>query len=258
MTEAAHQDLIRDQFTRQAGVFNAAAPLAAEDALKLIVDAARPSPKDRVLDVACGGGLVARAFAPHVRHATGIDVTPAMLVEARKAAAEKGLANTSWDQGDVTVLPYADASFTIVATRFSFHHFLDPLAVLKEMVRVCAPGGHVVVVDSCPSEDKAKAAAFNRLELLRDPSHTRALPLSEMKSLFAAAKLGEPAVRFTELRDLVSNLLARSYPHPGDAPRIVEMFRASASDDSLGIPVRLDGAAIHYAYPVAICAATRP
>jgi hypothetical protein len=79
-----------------------------------------------------------------------------------------------------------------------------------------------------------------------------------MKSLFAAAKLGEPAVRFTELRDLVSNLLARSYPHPGDAPRIVEMFRASASDDSLGIPVRLDGAAIHYAYPVAICAATRP
>ena len=62
-----------------------------------------------------------------------------------------------------------------------------------------------------------------------------------MKSLFAAAGLGEPAVSFTELRDVVSNLLARSYPNPGDDKKIVAMFRASAEDDSLGIPVRLDG-----------------
>jgi SAM-dependent methyltransferase len=258
MSETAHQDLILDQFTRQATVFNAAAPIANADALKVIVDAAAPSPDDTVLDVACGGGLVARAFAPHVRHATGIDVTPAMLETARKAAAEQGLANTSWEQGDVTTLPYADGSFTIVATRFSFHHFVDAGAVLKEMVRVCAPGGRIVVADSCPSEDQAKAAAFNRLELLRDPSHTRALPLSEMKAVFAAAGLGEPRVQFSELRDVVSNLLARSYPNPGDDKKIIAMFRASAADDSLGIPVRLDGEAIHYAYPVAICAAVRP
>jgi SAM-dependent methyltransferase len=258
MTDTTHQDLIRDQFTRQATVFNAAAPLAAEDALKLIVESGRPGPDDHVLDVACGGGLVARAFAPQVRHATGIDVTPAMLEQARKAAAEKSLDNTSWDQGDVTTLPYPDDSFTIVVTRFSFHHFIEPLAVLREMVRVCAPGGRIVVVDSCPSENKAKADAFNHLELLRDPSHTRALPLSEMKRLFAAVGLGAPAVKFTELRDVVSNLLARSYPNPGDETKIVAMFKASASDDSLGIPVRLDGDAIHYAYPVAIVAATRP
>jgi len=258
MSDATHQDLIRDQFTRQAGVFNAAAPIASEDALKLIVDAASPTGDDLVLDVACGGGLVARAFAPHVRHATGIDVTPAMLDTARKAASEQGLANTSWDRGDVTTLPYADGSFTIIATRFSFHHFLEPLAVLREMVRVCAPGGRIVVVDSCPSEDQEKAAAFNRLELLRDPSHTRALPLSELRNLFAAAGLGEPKVRFTELRDVVGNLLARSYPNPGDETKIVAMFKASASDDSLGIPVRLDGETIHYAYPVAIVAAARP
>src|SRR5580692_1732688 len=258
MTDSAHDELIRDQFTRQSQVFNAAAPIANEDQLKLIVDAASPGRDDTVLDVACGGGLVARAFAPLVHHATGIDVTPAMLDTARKAAAEKRLPNTTWDQGDVTTLPYADGAFTIVATRFSFHHFLEPLAVLKEMVRVCAPGGRIVVVDSCPSEDKAKAASFNRLELLRDPSHTRALPLSEMKGLFAAAGLGESSVSFGETRDIVSNLLARSYPDPGDDKKIIAMFRASAGDDSLGIPIRLDDEAIHYAYPVAIVAATRP
>ena len=258
MSETAHQDLILDQFTRQAVVFNAAAPVANADALQLIVDAAKPGPDDTVLDVACGGGLVARAFAPHVRHATGIDVTPAMLDTARQAATEQGLTNVTWDQGDVTTLPYSDAKFTIVATRFSFHHFVDAGAVLKEMVRVCAPGGRIVVADSCPSEDKAKAAAFNQLELLRDPSHTRALPLSELKALFAAAGLGEPSVQFSELRDVASNLLARSYPNPGDDRKIIAMFRQSATDDSLGIPVRLDGEAIHYAYPVAIVAATRP
>jgi SAM-dependent methyltransferase len=258
MSETAHQDLILDQFTRQAVVFNTAAPVANADALQLIVDAAHPGPDDTVLDVACGGGLVARAFAPHVRHATGIDVTPAMLETARKAATEKGLTNVTWEQGDVTTLPYADGSFTIVATRFSFHHFVDAGLVLKEMVRVCAPGGRIVVADSCPSEDKEKAAAFNKLELLRDPSHTRALPLSEMKSLFAAAGLGEPQVQFSELRDEAKNLLARSYPNPGDEVKILATFRQSASDDSLGIPVRLDGEAIHYAYPVAIAAAVRP
>jgi SAM-dependent methyltransferase len=258
MTETTHDALIRDQFTRQAVVFNAAAPVANADALQLIVDAAHPGPNDTVLDVACGGGLVARAFAPHVRHATGIDVTPAMLDTARKAAAEKGLTNVTWEQGDVTTLPYADGSFDIVATRFSFHHFVDAGVVLKEMVRVCKPGGRIVAADSCPSEDTAKAAAFNRLELLRDPSHTRALPLSEMKGLFAAAGLGEPSVQFSELRDEAKNLLARSYPNPGDEEKIFAMFRQSASDDSLGIPVRLEGEAIHYAYPVAIVAATRP
>jgi ubiquinone/menaquinone biosynthesis C-methylase UbiE len=258
MSAADHHDLIRDQFTRQARAFNNAAPIANEAALKMIVDAARPGPDDTVLDIACGGGLIARAFAPQVRHATGVDVTPAMLDQARQAAAAQGLTNVSWDQGDVTRLPYADGSFSIVATRFSFHHFLEPAAALAEMVRVCRPGGRIVVVDSAPSEDPEKAAAFNRLEKLRDPSHARALPLSEMKGLFRAAGLGEPAVGHYELRDEVRNLLARSFPNPGDDVKITDMFRQSASDDHLGIPVRLEGETIHYAYPVAILAARNP
>jgi ubiquinone/menaquinone biosynthesis C-methylase UbiE len=258
MSPSSHDDLIRDQFTRQARAFNHAAPIASEAALRMVVDAAQPGRDDTVLDVACGGGLVARAFAPHVRQVTGIDVTPAMLDQARQAAAAQGLTNLTWDQGDVTHLPYDDGSFSIVATRLSFHHFIEPAAALAEMVRVCRPGGCIVVIDSSPSEEPEKAAAFNRLEKLRDPSHTRALPLSEMTGLFRAAGLGEPAVTHYELRDEVKNLLARSFPNPGDDVKITAMFRKSASDDHLGIPVRLAGETIHYAYPVAICAARRP
>src|SRR6516165_5347835 len=129
-----------DQFTRQATVFSTAPAITDEDALKMIVAAARPGPDDRLLDVACGPGLIVCAFAPHVRETTGIDMTPAMLDRALKLAIDKGLANTTWRQGDVYSLPFDDAGFTIVTTRFSFHHFLDPAAVLREMVRVCTPG----------------------------------------------------------------------------------------------------------------------
>jgi SAM-dependent methyltransferase len=224
----------------------------------MVVEAARPARDDRVLDVACGPGLVVCALAPHVREAAGIDVTPAMLDRARKLAAEKGLTNVAWRLGDVASLPYGDANFTIVTTRFSVHHFVEPAAVLREMVRVCAPGGRIVVVDDYASEDPGKATAFNRLEKLRDPSHVRCLSLTELKSLFGAVGLPEPEERFYELRSDVQRLLARSFPNPGDDVKIIEMFRASAADDRIGIPVRLDGDQIQYAYPVAVLAATRP
>jgi ubiquinone/menaquinone biosynthesis C-methylase UbiE len=258
MTDATHQDLILDQFTRQATVFSNATAITDEDALRMIVEAARPASDDRLLDVACGPGLVVCAFAPHVQEATGIDVTPAMLERARKLAADKVLVNVAWRQGDVYALPYQDASFTIVTTRFSFHHFLDPAAVLREMVRVCAAGGRIVVADDYASEDPAKAAAFNRLEKLRDPSHSRCLTLTELKGLFGAAGLPEPDATFYELRGDLPSLLARSFPNPGDALKIIEMFKASATDDRLGVPVRLEADNVYYAYPVVILAATRP
>ena len=258
MTDANHRNLILDQFTRQATVFSTAPAIADEDALRMIVEAARPAPDDRLLDVACGPGLVVCAFAPHVQAATGIDVTPAMLERARKLAADKVLANVAWRQGDVYALPYEDASFTIVTTRFSFHHFLDPAAVLREMVRVCAPGGRIVVVDDYASEDPTKAAAFNQLEKLRDPSHSRCLTLTELRRLFGAAGLPEPEAMFYELRGDVPSLLARSFPNPDDDLKIIEMFKASAGSDRLGVPVRLEADNVYYAYPVVILAATRP
>ena len=91
MNKTTHQNLILDQLTRQAAQFSAATMIKDEAVLRLIVEAASPLPDDTVLDVACGPGLVVCAFAPHVRHATGIDLTPAMLEEARKAAAQRRL-----------------------------------------------------------------------------------------------------------------------------------------------------------------------
>jgi ubiquinone/menaquinone biosynthesis C-methylase UbiE len=252
-----HESLIKDQFTRQAVVFSTAKAIADEGALNQLVDFCEATPKDTVLDLACGGGLVVCAFAPGVRHATGIDMTPAMLDRARALAEEKKLANVSWHSGDVMSLPYPDAAYDIVVTRFSFHHLLRPLSALREMARVCVPGGRIVVADVVASPDQRKANRFNHMELLRDPSHVRNLPVAEFRELFAQAGLGAPEEFAYELRDLLDNLLGRSFPNHGDEARIRELFAQSLDDDCLGISLRRIGPAIEYAYPVQVFKARR-
>jgi len=209
-----------------------------------------------VLDIACGPGLVVCAFARIVRHATGIDLTPAMLDQARAHAAGQGVTNVTWRQGDVLPLPWSDAAFTLVTARFAFHHFLDPLAVLREMARVCAPGGTVMVVDSAPAA--AKAAAFNRMETLRDPSHVRSLPVVEHVELFRRVGLPEPRVTHYRREGDLEGLIARSFPRPGDADRIRGIFADSLADDALDMQVRREGDRIVFGgYPVAVLAARR-
>jgi len=178
-----------------------------------------------------------------------------MLEQARKNQAAQGLTNVTWKQGDVLPLPFPDASFSIVTSRFAFHHFLDPLAVLKEMKRVCKRGGKVMVVDSAPAPDRADA--FNRVEKLRDPSHVRAMPVDEHKSLYAKAELAEPRLTWYRLESEMEALIARSFPNPGDDDKIRAIFRASLADDALGIQTRLVDGKIHYGFPVAVMVADR-
>jgi len=255
VSTSEHSDLILDQFTRQAVPFATAPGIKDEAALKLVVDFAGAGPDDTVLDVACGPGLLVCAFARVVRHATGIDITPAMLDRARALQQERGLTNVTWRQGNVLPLPWPDGAFTIVSARFAFHHFLDPRAVLAEMRRVCAPGGRVVVADSAPAPDKADA--FNAMERLRDPSHVRALPPGEHRQIFSDVGLPEPRVTHYRLEGELEGLLGRSFPKPGDADRIRELFAASLADDRLGIATRRDGTQIRYGFPVAVLVADR-
>ena len=249
--------MILDQFSRQAVPFSTSPGIKDEQALRLIVEFSGAGPEDTVLDVACGGGIVVCAFARVVRHATGIDLTPAMIERARSLQAEQGLSNVSWKQGDVLPLPWPDGAFSIVTSRFAFHHFLDPGAVLAEMRRVCAPGGKVVVIDTEASPDVAKAAEFNRMEKLRDPSHVRAMPLTELRGLFPQAGLPAPRGTSYRLEGELEALLGRSFPLAGDADKIREIFAASLGDDRLGIPMAREDARIRYAYPVAVLVADR-
>ena len=250
--QRSHNQTILDQFTRQAIPFATAPAIRNTDALNRIVHLAQAGPDDTVLDVACGPGLLVCAFARVVRHATGIDLTPAMLEQARKLQTESGLSNITWQQGDVESLPYPDGAFSIVASRFALHHLQNPLAVLKEMRRVCAAGGRIVAADSAPAP--AKAEAFNRMERLRDPSHVRAFAVEELQRLFAEAGLAEPEVELYRLDGELEDLLRRSFPNTGDADRIREMFADSVNTDALDMATREQDGKIYFGFPVALLA----
>ena len=251
----AHRDAILDQFTRQAVPFATAPSIRDQTALRLVIEFSGCGADDTVLDVACGPGILACAFAKVARHVTGIDLTPAMLDRARALASEQRLGNVTWQPGDVLPLPYADASFTLVVSRFAFHHLLDPGAVLAQMRRVCAPGGTVMVIDSAPAPDKADA--FNAMELVRDPSHARAMPIEELKGLYRSAGLSEPRTTGYRLEGELEGLIERSFPKPGDDETLRRIFRGSVDGDTLGIGARRDGDTIRYGYPVAVLVADK-
>ena len=250
-----HNSRILDQFTRQAAPFAAAAAIRNQEVLDRIVQWAGAGPEDTVLDVACGPGLLACAFAKVAKHAIGIDMTPAMLEQARKTQEEQGLKNVSWEQGDVYSLPFPPSQFSIVSSRFVFHHLQDPLAALKEMKRACKPGGKAVVADMAPLAEKA--AALNVAEKLRDPSHVRALPVDELRGLFEQAGLDAPQINSYRMEGELEDLLSRSFPKDGDADRVRRIYAESISDNALDLNTRRDDGKIFYSLPVAVLVAQK-
>jgi len=104
-----------------------------------------------ILDVGCGPGTItldlARLVAPAGR-VVGLDAVEAPLAAARADARSQGLANVTFEVGDVHDLPFENGSFDIVHAHQVLQHVGDPVAALREMARVCKPGGQVAARDS--------------------------------------------------------------------------------------------------------------
>jgi SAM-dependent methyltransferase len=205
----SHRERILDQFSRQAVPFSNAAAIRDERALQLIVEAARAGGADTVLDVACGPGLVACAFAT-ARQVIGIDLTPAMIARAGALAAERRLPNVRFLIGDVTPLPIADATFSIVVSRFAVHHFEHPDAVVAEMV---LPTWRPVVIADLWPRPIPTSPGLSSPEMLRDLTracaHTgrAARPVPQRRLLYAR---GDVLADGYDVDDLMS----RSPPFP--------------------------------------------
>jgi ubiquinone/menaquinone biosynthesis C-methylase UbiE len=103
------------------------------------------SESDRLLDVGCGPGAAVIEAAPVVAHATGLDLSPAMIARARSRA--DGIGNVEFVEGDSARLPFADGAFSVVLSTASFHHYPHPDRALAEMRRVLAPSGRIAIGD---------------------------------------------------------------------------------------------------------------
>ncbi|MGA3403405.1 MAG: class I SAM-dependent methyltransferase [Acetobacteraceae bacterium] len=184
-----HLQRVQQAFTRQASQFATAAAVTHRDLVQRFTDAVPADAGAVVLDVACGPGIITAALAPRAREVVAFDLTPEMLAKARQRCAAAGLTNVSFREGSATDLPFPDASFDAVVTRLSIHHFQAPHRPLAEMARVLKPGGALVVADVVSSEAPEESALHNAIEILRDPSHVRMLPASELAALIEDAGL---------------------------------------------------------------------
>jgi SAM-dependent methyltransferase len=179
------KNLVRDQFTNTAQVFGDYALASRVLEAERLARAVGVRAQDRGVDLACGSGALSLRFAHQVRWLCALDLTPAILNRARRFAAAEQLPNLGFAVGDAEALPFADESLDFAVTSYSLHHMPDPARVIGEMARVVSRGGRVGVLDILVPDDPAVAALNNRIERVRDRSHTRTLGRSEFDVLFA-------------------------------------------------------------------------
>ena len=240
--------VVVEQFSLQAPSF-ARLP-SHEAATELLLDMAGVAAGMEVLDVACGPGMVACAAAKRARRVVGIDLTPAMIEQARALQAKLGIGNAEWRVGEAANLPFPPESFDAVLTRYSFHHLPDPGVVLAEMLRVARPRARVTITDMVLPAPQA--AAYDGMERLRDPSHVRTLSREELGDLAVAAGLRDLRWAGYLFEFDVDRLMRASFPRQGDAALVRAMLESDADVDRMGLGLRREGEALVFAYPVAI------
>jgi ubiquinone/menaquinone biosynthesis C-methylase UbiE len=180
-----HLKRVADEFARQAQNFdNWAAKADDPGRFAAALGGAR---RGRLLDVACGPGVVTAELAPQASAVVAFDATEQMLEKAKARCAKAGLTNVAFRAGDAENLPFHDAEFDGVVTRLAIHHFANPRRALDQMFRVLRPGGTAVIVDVVSSEDLRESNLHNAIERLRDPSHVRMLPASELDGSISGA-----------------------------------------------------------------------
>jgi ubiquinone/menaquinone biosynthesis C-methylase UbiE len=241
-----HLQKTRQEFAKQAENFASSAAISDQAQVERIVTGMGDLAGRRVLDVACGTGIVTSALAQKAKQVVGLDLTLEMLNKARERCSELGLSSVVFMEGSATSLPFANAEFDAVVTRLSFHHFLDPKVVLTEMLRVLRPGGVLAVADVVTSENTAKSELQNAIEVLRDPSHVRMLPASELLSLVSRdgativhQESWDKQREFDEWLGIVDDA-QRTAPL-----RTIIRALASAGEDA-GMGLRMDQGRVHF------------
>ena len=203
-----------DVWNERAQAYRESATHASGDDLDLVVAWCEPRPGVTVLDVATGGGHVARRLREEGARVVTVDAAPGMEPDVIAPADH---------------LPFADASFDAVACPIAAHHFPDVLAAVREMARVARH--RVVICDNTFTSESAEEA-----DRLRDPSHVRNYGVPEWHSFFelAGLRVADEAcmVRDTSFEDWLDRTET-----PADArPRIRELLDGRVHDGRLELP----------------------
>ena len=202
-----------DVWSERAEAFRTSPTHAAGEDLDLLVDWCEPGPGVTALDVATGGGHVARRLREAGCDVVSLDPAPGMQADVLASAEE---------------IPFADASFDVVACRIAPHHFPDVRAAVREMARVSRD--RVVVEDNLFFDEASEQA-----ERLRDPSHVRCYSAAEWRSFFELAGLDVVDERRFDRRVPLQGWLDRVGCEGDDAERVKELLAHRIDGDTVSM-----------------------
>jgi ubiquinone/menaquinone biosynthesis C-methylase UbiE len=142
-----HLKRVTDEFTHQAHTFEAWAEKVDGNVATRFGLALGNAARGRLLDVACGPGVVTVALAPNAASVVAFDATEQMLEKAKARCGKAGATNVVFKSGDAERLPFGDGEFDGAVTRAAVHHFADPQRAINEMFRVLRPGGIAIILN---------------------------------------------------------------------------------------------------------------
>ena len=177
-----HNDTVRRSFKKQAEKF-AAYHMSKTEYTDYLINRIGAKGTEHALEVAAGTCICGRALAPFVKDITCLDLTEEMLAQGKRLAGENQINNIYFQTGNAEELPYDSETFDLVVTRLSFHHFDNPKKPFGEMNRVLKKGGKMVVWDMEAVEEPLREID-DKIENMRDPSHTRILSREEFEEMF--------------------------------------------------------------------------
>jgi ubiquinone/menaquinone biosynthesis C-methylase UbiE len=175
--------VVSEQYNPVAGAYLTSAVHAQGQDLQDLAALAQAHPGARVLDLGCGAGHVSFAVAPFVDSVVPYDLSREMVALVQRTAAERGLNNIRAECGVAEALPFEPASFDIVLTRFSAHHWVCIQTVTEQIMRVLKPGGKLVVIDVVTPQNALLTTYMQSIELLRDTSHVRNRSVSDWEAV---------------------------------------------------------------------------
>ena len=177
-----HNDAVKQSFQKQVEKF-ASYHMSKAEYTNYLIEKIAANGTEHVLEVAAGTCICGRALAPFVKDITCLDLTEEMLAQGKRLAAESNIQNIMFQAGNAEALPYESESFDLVITRLSFHHFAEPEKPFQEMKRVLKKGGKLIVWDMEATEEPLRAID-DKIETMRDPSHTRILNRDKFEKMF--------------------------------------------------------------------------
>ncbi|MEL6062918.1 MULTISPECIES: class I SAM-dependent methyltransferase [unclassified Methylobacterium] len=241
MSGRDHASHVVDQFGAQAAAYVSSAVHAGGADLDRIGALIRALPGAQALDLGCGGGHVAFAAAAAGANVTAYDLSAEMLEAVSAEAARRGLDRIETRQGAAETLPFADACFDAVLTRFSAHHWRDVPAALAEARRVLKQDGLLVACDAVAPEDPLLDTHLQAVELLRDPSHVRDYRVSEWRAMLEAAGFTPGAMLASRPRMEFASWIARMRTPPTQVAAIRALQASAAAEVTAHFRIEADG-----------------